>query len=361
MSLPRTSPNPFTLTSTTCVDPYAGPDLRQLQRGLWAAEPGQDVEVRVVTVKIAVPRRVQDQPDLPLHQHFPRKGRQRRLPHRRIHCTPAPKQVISLGYTAAEAFLPFEGVVLRPFRDAGYAECSYKCTVRLLGFSCWTACEGWSTRSRWGGSTTRRSTWPSTSTTRRSKTATSTGSFPASSWPSARPPTSPSTSTMYPAAHAEPHLHAQRLRPHLQEAEGGHGGAPQQQDLRGRGFHEEGHQPRRAVLPRRQRPLPRHRPQVPGAGREGGGRHRSALQGRTGPDGHADRALRHEALLLPRCRLHRVDPHRPPRLHPRPAAELPGRDGETDAGGGRQQPHLEAGARNSRRKGHPAPLQSTPA
>lgn len=67
-------------------------------------------------------------------------------------------QIISLGYTANEAFLPFENVALRPFRDAGYAECTYKCTVIPNGFSCSIACEDWSTRSLWAGSAIRHST-----------------------------------------------------------------------------------------------------------------------------------------------------------------------------------------------------------
>jgi len=34
-----------------------------------------------------------------------------------------------MGLTAEQAFEPFKGVQLKPFRDAGYAECTYKCTV----------------------------------------------------------------------------------------------------------------------------------------------------------------------------------------------------------------------------------------
>lgn len=37
--------------------------------------------------------------------------------------------MISLGYTATEAFRPFENIPFRPFRDAGYNECTYKCTI----------------------------------------------------------------------------------------------------------------------------------------------------------------------------------------------------------------------------------------
>ena len=34
-----------------------------------------------------------------------------------------------MGKTAEEAFEPFRNVEFRPFRDAGYGQCSYKCTV----------------------------------------------------------------------------------------------------------------------------------------------------------------------------------------------------------------------------------------
>ena len=47
----------------------------------------------------------------------------------------------------------------------------------------------------------------------------------------------------------------------------------------------------------------------------------------------------------------------PPRVHFGPAAELPHRDGEGDAGGGRQQPHLEAGEGDRGREGRAAPIQ----
>lgn len=40
-------------------------------------------------------------------------------------------QVIILGFDAKKACKPFENVPLTPFRDAGYAQCSYKCTVNL--------------------------------------------------------------------------------------------------------------------------------------------------------------------------------------------------------------------------------------
>jgi hypothetical protein len=208
-----------------CSPHYAGSHLRQLQWGFWTAQPGQNLEVCLWAVKIAGASRVQEQSDLPLHQHLPRKGSQLRLPHLRIHCTSHHIKVISLGYTAAEAFAPFEGVALRPFRDAGYAECSYKCTVFLGWCSCWTVCGGCNTRSLWGGSTTRPLTWPSTSTTRRSRTETSTGSSPTSLSHSARPPINPSISTTYPDPHAESHIYAQRLRAHIQKIESDHCGS----------------------------------------------------------------------------------------------------------------------------------------
>ena len=50
-------------------------------------------------------------------------------------------QIISLGRTAKEAFEPFKHLTLRAFRDAGYADCTYKCTVRLSQFSYWIACK----------------------------------------------------------------------------------------------------------------------------------------------------------------------------------------------------------------------------
>ena len=34
-----------------------------------------------------------------------------------------------MGLRAEDAVEPFKGVQLKPFRDAGYAECTYKCTV----------------------------------------------------------------------------------------------------------------------------------------------------------------------------------------------------------------------------------------
>jgi hypothetical protein len=42
-----------------------------------------------------------------------------------------------MGLSAQEAFEPFKSVQLKPFRDAGYAECSYKCTVNLFLQSYW--------------------------------------------------------------------------------------------------------------------------------------------------------------------------------------------------------------------------------
>lgn len=208
MNRQRTLPNHSTLTSTMSFVPYAGPHLRQFQRGLRTAQPRQDVEVCVVTVKIAGAPRVQDQPDLPLHEHLSRKSCECRLPHLCLHCTLTHTQVISLGYSAQQAFLPFEGVVLRPFRDAGYAECSYKCTVRKGLCSCLIVCADWSMRSHSAGSTTKPSTSQNTSTTRKSKMEISTGSFLASLSPLAHPPTSQWTNTMYYIPHVESHLYA---------------------------------------------------------------------------------------------------------------------------------------------------------
>jgi hypothetical protein len=204
---PRISPNPSILISTKYPSPEKGPGLRQFQRGLRSAQSGQDLEVRDRTGEAAIPSRLQDQPDLPLHEHRPREGRQRRLPHLRL---PGPiplTQIISLGYSAKRAFEPFKALTFRPFRDAGYAECSYKCTVSLGRRSFWTAWEGWSTPSDSGGSATRPSTSLSTSTTRRSRTETSIGSSPISLSPSARPPIRPLISTAYQHPHAESHLH----------------------------------------------------------------------------------------------------------------------------------------------------------
>jgi hypothetical protein len=41
-------------------------------------------------------------------------------------------QVISLGIDSRYAFDPFSKIGLKPFRDAGYADCTYKCTVKML-------------------------------------------------------------------------------------------------------------------------------------------------------------------------------------------------------------------------------------
>ncbi len=126
---PRILPNPSILISTTYLSLQPGPRIRQFQRGLRTTQPRQDLEVRHLAGETAIPPRVQDQPDLPLHQHCPRKGRQRRLPHLRLPGSPPLMQIISLGYSAKRAFEPFKALTFRPFRDAGYAECTYKCTV----------------------------------------------------------------------------------------------------------------------------------------------------------------------------------------------------------------------------------------
>ena len=40
-------------------------------------------------------------------------------------------QMIIMGKSAEEAYEPFSHVDFRPFRDAGYGQCTYKCTVNL--------------------------------------------------------------------------------------------------------------------------------------------------------------------------------------------------------------------------------------
>ena len=39
--------------------------------------------------------------------------------------------MIIMGKSADEAYEPFSHVDFRPFRDAGYGQCTYKCTVNL--------------------------------------------------------------------------------------------------------------------------------------------------------------------------------------------------------------------------------------
>ena len=146
ISPPKTWPSPSTSISTMYPPTHLGPHLRQLQRRLRAAQPRQDLQVCHRAGETPERATVQDQPDLPLHQHRPREGRQLCLPHLRLHRTTCYTQIIALGYTARQAYEPFKNIYLKPFRDAGYGQCTYKCTVKWDSLSCWTVCGDWSTR-----------------------------------------------------------------------------------------------------------------------------------------------------------------------------------------------------------------------
>ena len=135
---PRTCLNPSILTSTTYPFNHSGLGLRQLQRRFWTSQPRKNLQIRHRIIKIISPPGIQIQPNLSLYMPSPIKNGQRGLPHLRFYSKFLVKQIISLRFTAKEAYLPFQKVPLRPFMDAGYAQSTYKCTVLDLVCSCWT-------------------------------------------------------------------------------------------------------------------------------------------------------------------------------------------------------------------------------
>lgn len=86
-------------------------------------------------------------------------------------------QVVIQGKTPEQAYQPFANVEFRPFRDAGYGQCNYKCTVFHSITRYWTAFEDSIMPSDWAGLTTKSSTLQNTSTMRRLKTETLIGLY----------------------------------------------------------------------------------------------------------------------------------------------------------------------------------------
>jgi hypothetical protein len=137
---PRTSPRPSSSTSTTYPLSHSGPSLRGLLRGLRPAQPGQDLEIHRGSSEVPDGQEVRRKCVLPLHLPSLRQVHQLRPPRLRIPRNNPAMQVVIEKRTPEEAFQPFSHIDFRPFRDAGYGQCSYKCTVTHQPYRSLIAC-----------------------------------------------------------------------------------------------------------------------------------------------------------------------------------------------------------------------------
>lgn len=130
--LPRTSPKPSSSISTMYDPQHSGSRLRGVLRGFRAAKSGKDLEVHQRGLQVSQRQEVQRKFVLSLHISALLQMHQFRPPDLRLHGIFLPKKVVIMKKTPEEAFEPFKNIEFKPFRDAGYGQCSYRCTVNYF-------------------------------------------------------------------------------------------------------------------------------------------------------------------------------------------------------------------------------------